>query len=64
MQTDIIELNEYEKQKHIQALFLRLMRALIIHRPDDPADFILQCLEKNDIPDQVPPLATQPFIVN
>lgn len=64
MQADNTELNEYEKQKQVKALFVRLLRALILHRPDNPADFVLECLEQNEIPDQVPPLVTKPFIVN
>lgn len=42
---------EYLKKHKVDSLFARLATALAIHRPANPLEYLIDCLEKNEIDD-------------
>jgi len=57
-------LAEFENQKRVKELLTRLLTALVINRPNDPLQFMLDCLISEEIPDKITPLAPKSFIVD
>jgi hypothetical protein len=59
-----MELAEFENQKRVKELLTRLLTALVMNRPNDPIQFMLDCLSSEEIPDKITPLVPKSFIVN
>jgi len=44
---------EYLREREVAELFRRLVTALAKHRPEDPVRFLIEVLEKREIPDSI-----------
>lgn len=55
---------KYIEDKQLADLFKRLMKSLLIHRPANPIEFMLEALKKDDIKDEFPVPSVQAFIVD
>ena len=65
MQIEREEQSKYFEDQKVGELLKRLMKACIIHKPDDPLSFLIECLAKDEIPDRIPePPAIKGFPVN
>ncbi len=64
MQNSEEHLLQYENEKHVHALFERMIRALIIKRPEDPIEFLIEALTTGDIPDKFELERPQAFTID
>ena len=53
----------YLREKNVVDLFKRLAVALLLNKPSDPIDFLIQILRANSIPEHIQVAATKPILV-
>jgi hypothetical protein len=64
MHTIIPTCEDYLDEKQVENFLSRLIKALVIHRPEEPISFLINLLETNGVPEEFTFPKTVPYTIN